>query len=75
MKTLLLILQIFPLLITVIQSVEELIPSEGKGKEKLALIRETMTTAYSGVAEIWPVVEKIISTIVATCNTVGAFKK
>ncbi len=74
MKTLLIILQLVPVLISAIRSVEELIPEGGKGKEKLALIQNIMTTSYEGISEVWPIVAKVISSIVETANIVGSFK-
>lgn len=75
MKTLLIILQIFPLLLEVLRSVEKAIPEPGMGKEKLQLVEQTMTIAYDGVSEIWPTVQAIITKIVDVFNSTGVFKK
>lgn len=69
------ILQLVPVLIEVIRTIETLFPQSGVGKEKLALLREIMLEAYEGISEIWPVIEAIVSKIVAFANAIGAFKK
>jgi len=74
MKTLLMVLQIVPLLIEVIRSVDRLIPVGGYGKEKLALVKAMLETAFNGITDIWPILEVIIAKVVAIANVTGAFK-
>lgn len=75
MQTLLAILSLIPSLIKVIMSVEEAFPISGAGKEKLAMVKSIMETAYSSVTGIMPTVEKIIGIVVETANKIGVFKK
>ena len=75
MQTLLAILSLIPSSIKIIMSVEEAFPISGAGKEKLAMVKSIMETAYSSVTGIMPTVEKIIGIVVETANKIGVFKK
>ena len=74
MKTVLALLSLIPSLIATIRAVEEAIPGSGAGEAKLALIREIMESAYSGITDLWPAIEKAVALIVATLNKIGEFK-
>jgi hypothetical protein len=50
-------------------------PKVGKGKDKLAYIRNVLTDAYPQITDIWATIEKIISATVALYNSTGVFKK
>ncbi len=75
MKNVLVILQMIPALIEIIKKVEDVLPDGGKGKEKLALVKDIISEAYDGVSEIWPALESIVAKFVEFANTVGLFKK
>ena len=75
MQTLILILQLIPLLIEVIKAVEKALPAAGYGSEKIEAVRKIMETSYAGIAEAWPTIEKIIGIIVELFNKTGVFKK
>jgi hypothetical protein len=75
MSKVLLILQLIPALIEVIKAVENMFPQTGAGKEKLALVREILTTAHAEITDFWPTLEAIIAKIVAFANNVGVFVK
>jgi len=75
MKTFLAVVQMLPTLITLIKQIEELIPTSGQGAAKLALVREIVEASYTNVAEIWPIVEKVVAKLVTFFNTTGLFKK
>ena len=84
MKTLLLIMKLFPLLLSAIQAVEEAIPLPGQGKKKLELVLDVLKSAYDAGDELlrgftWEKVVQvavpIISKIVAVLNELGVFKK
>lgn len=75
MKNVLMILQLVPVLIEIIRTVESLFPQSGAGKEKLVLVREILTTAHEGITELWPSIEIIIEKVVAFANRIGAFTK
>lgn len=75
MKTFLLIVQLIPALISLVKEIEAVIPQGGQGQAKLAAVRGIMEATYDGVTEIWPAVEKVVSTLINLFNTTGLFKK
>jgi hypothetical protein len=75
MQTVLLILQLVPAVIKVIQAIEEALPQAGIGAEKLAAIRQMLEVAYTGVKEVWPILEKVIAILVELFNKTGVFVK
>jgi hypothetical protein len=75
MQTVLIILQLIPALIKVIQAVEEALPQAGIGSEKLAAIRQMLEVTYAGVKEVWPILEKVIAILVDLFNKTGVFEK
>lgn len=75
MQQLKLIIQVLPLLIDLIKTIENSIPESGAGKQKLQFIREFLQNVSPELLDIWPTIEKIISSVVSLFNTVGTFKK
>lgn len=76
------VLQLLPLIIESIKALEEAIPQSGQGASKLAIIRTTIESAYAltnqysvKFDELWPALQNVIGTVVATMNTTGIFKK
>jgi len=72
------VLMLLPVLISAIKSIEEAIPGEGKGEQKLAQIRSILEVAHSGMSksivsfeDIWPTLEVAISSLVSTFNAIG----
>lgn len=75
MQIFLQIVQLIPALITLIKEIEKVIPAAGQGAAKLAAVRQIVEAAYSGFAEIWPVLEKVVAALVGLFNATGAFGK
>lgn len=75
MNTLKLIITYLPMIIELIKTVEKLIPESGKGKEKLAYVRNIIETASPDLMNAWESIEKIIGISVSMFNTLGVFKK
>lgn len=75
MKTFLLVVQLVPALIALIKEIEGVIPQSGQGQAKLTAVREILEVSYDGVKELWPSIEKIITTLINLFNTTGVFKK
>ena len=73
MKTLLLVIQLIPVVINLIRAIEEAIPEAGFGAKKLKAVKEILQTSYDGITEIWPIVEKIIVIVVNMFNKTGKF--
>jgi hypothetical protein len=75
MTTFITLLNIVPALIKIIVTVEEAFPQSGVGEEKLALVKQILTTTYDSITELMPAIEKIVAAVVAFANAIGAFNK
>lgn len=69
------IVQILPILIELIKSIESALPETGLGKQKLQFVRELLQTIAPDLLDNWPIIEKVVSTLVGLFNQVGLFKK
>lgn len=72
------VLMLIPAIIAAIQALEEAIPGEGKGEQRLAAIREILQKIHAGAnetlvsfEEVWPALASTIGVLVATFNSVG----
>jgi len=84
MKNLLLIMKLFPLLLSAVKAIEEAIPLPGQGKKKLDLVLDILKSAYDTGDDLlrefpWQkvaqIAEPMITKIVAALNELGIFKK
>ena len=84
MNTLLIILRIFPLVLTAVEAVEQAIPLPGQGKKKLELVLDVLKSAYDGSTELAKqfsfeklvaIVVPMITKIVDLHNELGLFQK
>ena len=75
MKTFLLIVQLIPAVIALVKEIESVIPQTGQGAAKLTAVREILEVTVEGFTEIWPALEKVISSLITLFNTTGVFKK
>jgi len=75
MQLFLAIVNLIPSIIKIITAIEETFPQSGIGEQKLQLVKDILTEAYTNVNEIWGSIEKIISVIVSFANKIGAFTK
>lgn len=84
MNTLLIVLKIFPLLLSAVKAIEEAIPLPGQGKQKLDLVLDILKSAYDVSADLsssfsWQklvaLVVPMIEKIVALHNVLGLFQK
>ena len=69
-------------LIAAIKAVEEAIPGQGHGEQKLAAIRAVLEQAHAGASDvaekfdaIWPSVAGVVKTLVGVFNAKGIFRK
>lgn len=74
MEKIKLLINLLPLLIALIKSVETAIPEKGQGAVKLAMIKEILISADSTISAIWPFLEMAIGALVKGFNASGAFK-
>lgn len=69
------VLQLLPAIITAIKAIEEAIPGQGQGEQKLAAMREILEAASSQASTLWPTLEKAIGILVGLFNKTGTFAK
>ena len=72
------VLLLFPALIEAMKALEEAIPGEGKGEQRLAVIRQAMEAAHSQIQDtivkfedIWPSLAAAIGGLVTAFNAFG----
>lgn len=77
-----LVLALFPVLISAIKAVEEAIPGQGNGEQKLAMVRGVLESAFKVASDvtvqfeaIWPALAGTISAVVGAFNQSGIFAK
>lgn len=82
LKIVQLAVSMIPLLIEAIKAVEAAVPGQGRGEQKLALIRELLESAHRttqgmdvAFAELWPVLQALIDRLVATYNADGTLAR
>lgn len=66
------ILQLLPELI---KAIEALIPGEGKGEQKLELLRQWLIGVNADVVPLWPQIAATAALLVKLFNALGAFRK
>ena len=76
------IITLIPLLIQAITAIEQAFPQSGQGASKLEAVKATLQGAADVSADmagqfetIWPVIQKVIGSVVSLANAAGAFKK
>lgn len=74
MNTVIMILQLLPALITAMKAIEEAIPGNGKGEEKLSAIRQILEAVDSNATKFWPQIQSVIGVLVGLFNRTSVFK-
>lgn len=69
------ILNLLPAIITAIKAIEEAIPGQGKGEQKLAAVREIIEAVSSQAGALWPQIQTVIGILVGLFNRTGVFQK
>ena len=69
------ILNLLPALIMAMRAIEEAIPGQGKGEDKLAAIRAILEATNAQIGALWPTIQTAIGILVALFNKTGAFTK
>lgn len=75
MNTVITILNLIPAIIAALKAIEEAIPGNGQGEQKLAAVRQVLEIADGSLAKLWPQLQQVISVLVNLFNTTGVFKK
>jgi hypothetical protein len=74
MNTVIIILQLIPALIAAMRAIEEAIPGQGQGEQKLSAIRQILESVDSGATKYWPQIQAVIGVLVGLFNKAGVFK-
>ncbi|MDQ5880153.1 MAG: hypothetical protein QG638_2890 [Pseudomonadota bacterium] len=68
--------------IALIKQAEEMLPEQGQGAQKLAIVRAALEAAFQTFKdlevrfeEVWPTLAAMIASVVAVFNSRGVFKK
>ena len=69
------ILNLLPALITAMKAIEEAIPGQGQGEQKLAAIRAILEATNAQIGAVWPTIQKTIDVLVGLFNKTGVFIK
>ena len=75
MDKLIMIARLIPVIIDIMKAIEEAIPGEGKGEQKLIAVRGILENTVDGFNQLWPSVEKVVKVLVGVFNSTGIFKK
>lgn len=77
-----LVTQLLPLVLQMIKTVEEQFPQGGQGQQKLAMVRDSLSHAFSAMGQtavtfeqVWPAMQSIVAAAVTIYNNTGQFKK
>ena len=74
MNTVVMILQLIPALIQAMKAIEDVIPGQGQGEQKLSAIRHILESVDAGAAKFWPQIQTTIGILVKLFNATGVFK-
>lgn len=73
MKYALMILQLVPVLMDIIRKLEEILPENNKGAEKLAMLRQIVSEVYPEIMKVWGTIEKVVAVLVRLFNEKEVF--
>lgn len=71
MEKALILFKLLPAIIGAMKAIEEAIPGQGKGEQKLAAVRALLETVYEKTNDFWPEIAKIIGVLVPVFNSLG----
>ena len=76
-----LVLQLLPIIVDAVRTIERAYPQAGQGVQKLAMVQAILQSAYEDVSnaavtfeKLWPTLRTAIGTVVALENKLGNFK-
>lgn len=75
MNAIITVFQLIPAIIAAMKAIEEAVPGQGKGEQKLAAIREMLELVDGTVAKLWPQISGVVGVLVKLFNQTGAFGK
>lgn len=75
MDKLILVVKLLPVIIEAIKAIEQAVPGQGKGEQKLAALRGILEVLDSGIIAIWPQVSKVVGILVEAMNRTDSMPK
>ena len=75
MDKLILVVKLLPVIIEAIKAIEQAVPGQGKGEQKLAALRGILEVLDSGIVAIWPQVSKVVGILVEAMNRTDSMPK
>ncbi len=75
MNNLILVVKLLPVIIEAIKAIEQAVPGQGKGEQKLAALRGILEVLDSGIVAIWPQVSKVVGILVEAMNRTDSMPK
>ena len=75
MNNLILVVKLLLVIIEAIKAIEQAVPGQGKGEQKLAALRGILEVLDSGIVAIWPQVSKVVGILVEAMNRTDSMPK
>lgn len=75
MNNLIMVVKLLPVIIEAIKAIEQAVPGQGKGEQKLAALRGILEVLDSGIVAIWPQVSKVVGILVEAMNRTDSMPK
>lgn len=75
MNAIVTIFNLIPAIIAALKAIEDAIPGEGKGEQKLAAVRAMLEAVDSGIGKLWPQISGVVGVLVKLFNDTGVFGK
>ena len=69
------IITVLGLLPELIKAIEAMIPGEGQGEKKLAVLRKWVEDMNADLVPLWPQIAVVAGLLVKAFNALGVFKK
>ncbi len=67
--------KLLPVIIEAIKAIEQAVPGQGKGEQKLAALRGILEVLDSGIIAIWPQVSKVVGILVEAMSRTDSMPK
>lgn len=75
MQNIIIIFQLIPAIITAMKAIEDAIPGQGAGEQKLAAVRGMLEVVDGSISQLWPQISGVIGVLVNLFNSTKVFTK
>ena len=75
MQNIIIIFQLIPAIITAMKAIEDAIPGQGAGEQKLAAVRGMLEVVDGSISKLWPQISGVIGVLVNLFNSTKVFTK